>query len=60
MLFLFWDCLEPFYGVVSAFPQVHFGRMDDLFLYAVKDFFADDANFGFAWIDESDAVYQPW
>ena len=53
MLFLFWDCLEQFYGVVGAFPQVHFGCMNDLFVYVVKDAFADDANFVFAWIDES-------
>ena len=45
MLFLFWDCLEPFYAVVSAFPQVYLGYLNDLFVYAVEDVFADDANF---------------
>ena len=50
--FLFWDCLEPFYSVVSAFPQVHLGCLDDFFVYAVQDVFADDANFRFAWINE--------
>ena len=53
MFFLFWDCLEPFYGVVSAFPQVHFGCLDDFFVYAVEDAFADNTNFRFAWINES-------
>ena len=27
--------------------------MNDFFVYAVEDIFADDANFGFAWINES-------
>ena len=40
MLFLFWDCFEPFYGVVSAFPQVHFSCLNDFFVYAVEDVFA--------------------
>ena len=53
VLFLFWDCFEPFYGVTCAFPQVHLCRLDDFFVYAVEDVFADDANFRFAWIDES-------
>ena len=53
VFFLFWDCLEPFYGVVSAFPQVHLGCLDDFFVYAVEDVFADDTNFRFAWINES-------
>ena len=53
MLFLFWDCLEPFYGVVSAFPQVHLGCLDDFFVYAVEDVFDDHTNFIFPWINES-------
>ena len=51
--FLLWDYLEPFYGLVSAFPQIHFGHFNDFFVYAVKDVFAVDANFRSAWIDES-------
>ena len=50
---LFWDCLEPFYGVVRAFPQVHLSCLDDFFVYAVQDVFADDTNFKFAWNNES-------
>ena len=53
VLFLFWDYLEPLYCVASAFPQVYLGCMNDFFVYAVEDIFADDANFGFAWINES-------
>ena len=53
VLFLFWDFLEPFYSVVSTFPQVHLGCLNDFFVYAVKDVFADDGNFRFAWINES-------
>ena len=34
--------LGLFYGVVSAFPQVHRGYLNDLFVYAVGDVFADD------------------
>ena len=53
MRFLFWDCLEPFYGVVSTFPKVHLDYLNDFFVYAVEDVFAYDANFRFAWINES-------
>ena len=57
MFFLFWDCLEPFYGVVSAFPQVHLGCLDDFFFYGVEDVFADDTNFRFAWIMDFSIIY---
>ena len=30
MLFLFWNCREPFYGVVSTFPQVHLSCLNDV------------------------------
>ena len=53
MALLHLPCREPFNGVVSAFPQVHLGYLNDLFVYAVEDVFADDANFRFAWINES-------
>jgi len=53
VLFLFWDCLEPFYSVVSTFPQVHLGFLNYFFVYVVEDVFGDDANFRFAWINES-------
>ena len=43
--------LGLFCGVVSTFPQVYFGCLND-FVYAVEDIFADDANFRFAWINE--------
>ena len=57
VFFLFWDCLEPFYGVVVAFPQVHLGCLDDFFVYAVEDAFANDTNFRFAWIMDFSIIY---
>ena len=53
MLFLFWNCREPFYGVVTTFPQVHLSCLNDFFVYAVENVSVDDANFRFASIDES-------
>ena len=50
---LFLNCFKPFYGVVSTFPQIHFSRLDNFFVYAIEDVFTDDANFRFAWINES-------
>jgi len=50
---LFWNCFEPFNGVVSFFPQIYFSRLDNFFVYAVEDVFANDANFRFAWINKS-------
>ena len=39
--------------LLVLFPQVHLSCLDDFFVYAVEDVFADDTNFRFAWINES-------
>ena len=53
MFFLFWNCFKPFYGVACTFPQVHFGLLDNFFVYAVEGFLTDDANFRLARVNES-------
>ena len=53
MFFLFWYIFKPFYDIFGTFPQVHFSRLCNLMAYSVKDVFADDANFGFAWTNET-------
>ena len=53
VFFLFRYIFKPFYGFFGTFPQVHFSRLCDFVVYSVEDVFADDANFGFAWINES-------
>ena len=52
MFFLFWNCFKPFYGVACTFPQVHFGLLDNFFVYAVEGFLTDDANFTLARVNE--------
>ena len=39
--------------LLVLFPQVHLSCLDDFFVFAVEDVFADDTNFRFAWISES-------
>ena len=53
VFFLFRYIFRPFYGIFGTFPQVHFSRLCNFVVYSVEDVFADDANFGFAWINES-------
>ena len=53
MFFPFRYIFKPFHGIFGTFPQVHFSRLCDFVVYSVEDVFADDANFGFAWINES-------
>jgi len=37
----------------SMVSLVHFSRLCNFVVYSVEDVSADDANFGFAWINES-------
>ena len=50
---LFRYVFKPFYGIFGIFPQVHLSRLCNFVVYSVEDVFADDANFEFAWINES-------
>ena len=52
-VFVFRYIFKPFYGIFGTFPQVHFSHLCNFMVYSVEDVFADDANFDFAWINES-------